>query len=220
MCWWGIFLAVLKAAGEAEGDRAGCCGRAELDGIPPLPSLFSSSSSSSFLQISGRQRGWLPPPGGRLCFPGVALPSSRGGREGAGTGLGWAGPAAPSPPRPARARGVGAGSPRGGTFPPSPSPTPGLSSRRPPPGTPPWHCRDVRVPAPGFPEDALRQVKPSVRRSPTPGCLRSPSPCPCSGGDGARRDLQKLLSAPKPRAGVGSAFGRRLPVPFCIPKGS
>lgn len=64
---------------------------------------------------------------------------------------------------------------RGGTF--RAPPGPGLRSRR---RTPPWHRRDVRVPGPGLPEDALRQVKPSVRWSPTTGCLWSPRTAPGS----------------------------------------
>lgn len=157
-----VFLAVLKAAGAAGGDRAGCCGRVELDGIPP-PAFFLLLLLFAHLRAAA---GLAPPSRRSPLFSCVAFPSSRGGgrREGAGTRLGWTSrPFSSSPRRSPRSC---CGSP--GVALSAPPPGPGLRSRR---RTPPWHRRDVRVPGPGLPEDTLRQVKPSVRWSPTPGCL-------------------------------------------------
>lgn len=85
----------------------------------------------------------------------------------------------------------------------------------------PWQCRDVRVPSPGLPEDALCQVKPSAWCFPSllfllcagssPG--RHPAPTPPQGSsripNRALRDLQKMLSASKPRAGAGCSLHLR-----------
>lgn len=86
----GIFLAVLKAAGAAKGDRAGCCGRAELDGIPP-PLLFFF-----FLLLLAHLRaaaGLAPPSRRSPLFSPCRSPEQPGGAGGGRgrAGLGWVG---------------------------------------------------------------------------------------------------------------------------------
>lgn len=166
-----VFLAVLKAAGAAGGDRAGCCGRVELDGIPPPIFFFLLLLFAHLRAAAG-----LAPPSRRSPLFSLCRFPEQPGRGEAGRGRDQAGlDQSPllllAPPEPAELLRFS----RGGTF---RAPLgPGLRSRR---RTPPWHRRNVRVPGPGLPEDALRQVKPSVRWSPTPGCLWSPRPAPGS----------------------------------------
>lgn len=189
-----VFLAVLKAAGAAGGDRAGCCGRVELDGIPP-PRFFPPPPLRTSEGGSGAGS-----PFPEVAFVFLCRFPEQPGRGEAGRGRDQAGLDQPpllllAPPEPAELLRFS----RGGTF--RAPPRPGAAQPPPdPPMAPPrcscpgsWTSR--RHATPGKAVGAL---------VPDPRVLVKPpdSPGLGSSGEGAPRDLRNLLSAPKPRAGA------------------
>lgn len=206
---WGIFLAVLKAAGgRREIAQVAVAGKS-WKGFPPPPPPFPFFLLLLLLLVAHlRAAAGLAPPSRRSplfspCRFSRAAKGAGGGRGRAGlgcAGLGWAGPAAPSPPR----------SPELAELVPFPraalSPRPG-AEQPPPPGTP---MAPPRCSCPGS-WISRRRATPgkSVGAAvPDPRCSRSPRTAPTPPRarlrwDGARKDLQKLLSASKHRASAG-----------------